>query len=390
MTFDDITAIVVFPPLSGGLPSPGNFKIAGLTLLERHLKILRMLSVGRVYLIGELSFFPKGFSSSKDWVQPLNVAAAVKLRNEVKGTVLIIDGRLVYEPDLLKAAIENPCVMVHKRNGDTEPVGIWHVIPADIDEHQWKELILNPLSPSESGLPLKRAGEHFWMRIQTKKDAMAASVAIVRKAGRKHSDGLVSRHLNRAISTRITRLLVGRVSPDAITISSFLLGLFAAAVATFSPALGGLLFQINSVLDGVDGEMTRATLSTSPFGGWIDSIMDRYVDAAFLIALTPFVPLSVGTVIIVCLCLFGSVMVSYTSEKYTAAFQSNLYTDVNPLRYIPGKRDERIFIIMILCLAGEIYAIFLLLAVLTNLRVGITIYLVRRLKRGGQSPLKQV
>ena len=50
--------------------------------------------------------------------------------------------------------------------------------------------------------------------------------------------------------------------------------------------LGGLLFHAASVLDGVDGEMARATLRTSPSGATLDSAVDLATNFLFLAGIT--------------------------------------------------------------------------------------------------------
>jgi len=49
-------------------------------------------------------------------------------------------------------------------------------------------------------------------------------------------------------------------------------------VAGGDPLLGGVLIQLSSVLDGVDGELARALGMTSRRGGFIDSLLDRVVN----------------------------------------------------------------------------------------------------------------
>ena len=46
--------------------------------------------------------------------------------------------------------------------------------------------------------------------------------------------------------------------------------------------LGGILFQAASVLDGVDGEMARATFRTSPSGATLDSAVDIATNLLFV------------------------------------------------------------------------------------------------------------
>ncbi len=69
-------------------------------------------------------------------------------------------------------------------------------------------------------------------------------------------------------------------------------------------------------------------------------------------------------------------MVSYSTERYKVAYGSDIYKEISTMRYLIGKRDERIFLTMLFCLAGQIKALFALLTVLTNLRIATTVWLV--------------
>ena len=50
--------------------------------------------------------------------------------------------------------------------------------------------------------------------------------------------------------------------------------------------LGAILFQVASVIDGVDGEMARATWRTSVQGASLDSLIDMSINFLFVLALT--------------------------------------------------------------------------------------------------------
>jgi CDP-L-myo-inositol myo-inositolphosphotransferase len=224
----------------------------------------------------------------------------------------------------------------------------------------------------------------FWMDVDTPEELKKANKLLVRRSYKGRGDGFVSRHINRKISLRLSELLVNRITPNQATLISFLVGIFSAILNLFSIPLAGLVYQISSILDGIDGEIARASLRTSKFGGWLDSVLDRYVDFLFLLILSFVSSLNNLEWIIACFAMFGSFMVSYTTERYKGAFFSDFYGDFD-FRF-PGKRDERIFLIFIFCLfsfLGKLVIVTLLalIAVITNLRVVATIYVVCRNRR---------
>lgn len=117
------------------------------------------------------------------------------------------------------------------------------------------------------------------------------AMAILRKTT-KPGDGIVSRYLNRPISQRISWLVLAipGARPIHATIAS---ALFAAilfwgmlAGGKTGLILGGILFQAASVIDGVDGEMARATWRATDFGKTLDSVIDMATNLAFVLALT--------------------------------------------------------------------------------------------------------
>lgn len=115
--------------------------------------------------------------------------------------------------------------------------------------------------------------------------------AIVRATG-KPGDGIVSRWLNRPVSQLITWvvLFVPGARPAHATAATALIALAMVAALLFGGGtgliLGGLLFQAASVIDGVDGEMARATFRTSDAGAALDSAVDLATNFLFVIGLT--------------------------------------------------------------------------------------------------------
>jgi phosphatidylglycerophosphate synthase len=109
-------------------------------------------------------------------------------------------------------------------------------------------------------------------------------------ACRKPVDGLVARYLNRHVSLFLSKRLVNTpVSPNAMTIVTFLVGLSGAIVAVrggYLPTLlGAALMQCNSILDGVDGELARVRFQHSKLGQWLDTIGDDSTNFFFYVGL---------------------------------------------------------------------------------------------------------
>lgn len=103
----------------------------------------------------------------------------------------------------------------------------------------------------------------------------------------KPTDGIVSRHINRPISRLISRAVLRfpGVKPIHATVAAMIIGL-AMAACLFAGGPNGLitgavLFQLASIVDGVDGEIARATYRSSRSGAMLDSMTDAATNLSF-------------------------------------------------------------------------------------------------------------
>jgi CDP-L-myo-inositol myo-inositolphosphotransferase len=307
------------------------------------------------------------------------------IKKAVKGEGLIMDrvGRFIDPKETTKVKVEDGKIAAigkQIKRWDGFDTGFFVLTPEIFEAAErvvgQKELVELSEIMQEARVKVTEVSGYLWMDVDTPQDLERAKRALLRNAVKGTGDGLVSRLLNRRISTYISTYVADLATPNQITIYTFLFGLFSAFVALFWPAGGGVFYQISSILDGVDGEIARASLQESRFGGWFDSLLDRFVDFAFFLALGRFLPLSSWPLI--ALTIFGMVMVSYSTERFKAAYQKDAYQAIPALRYLIGKRDERIFLTMLFCLWGKIKSLFIFMALLTNLRVLLTMYLVWR------------
>ena len=198
--------------------------------------------------------------------------------------------------------------------------------------------------------------EAWWHDIDTPEDLVEAR-RLLRRSLPKEGDGPVSRFLNRPVSTRLSVWLSpARPSPDVLSWIAFLIGLAAAAsLAVGLGILGGILAQVTSVLDGMDGEAARLQMRASPQGALLDGVLDRVADAAILGGLGLWaldaMPSSSATVLLVALAaMFGSVMSMASKDRIRA--QRLLPVDERALSWLLGGRDGRMLLVMIFSIAG--------------------------------------
>jgi phosphatidylglycerophosphate synthase len=103
--------------------------------------------------------------------------------------------------------------------------------------------------------------------------------------------GFIARHINKKISFRITRHVLCRlpVTPNQVTVASALVGFLGCvliATGAYPAVVAGLvLAQLQSILDGCDGELARVRFQQSPMGEWLDTLMDDGLNVALVAAI---------------------------------------------------------------------------------------------------------
>lgn len=188
----------------------------------------------------------------------------------------------------------------------------------------------------------------------------------------KSTDGIVSRYINRKISTRITAFIIHHnipISPNMMSVISSVIGFLSLPLFIIgNHILAGIIIQTSSILDGVDGELARYYGSTSKFGAFLDSILDRLVNIVALLGaviyLTLFYELnSILHIIVYVLVVTGDLMVSYLHAR------ALLDLGKHPLFIgkIPSiaSRDVRLFILFLGCITGFIFESLIIIAALS-------------------------
>ena len=213
-------------------------------------------------------------------------------------------------------------------------------------------------------------GDNFWIDVDDKTDRRNAELLICNKL-KKDTDGPVSRILNRPISLRISKLLLKTgITPNQISIISTVIGLVGASFffsgEYFYLILGGILIHIHSIVDGCDGEVARLKLRQTKYGGWLDAVLDRYVDAAIIFGLAYGYWNMTGDMTIWIIgfsTLIGTFLNSYTSDKYDSIFKNGDMAKKSKFRM---GRDVRLLLIVIGALTNQIPIMLIILAVIAN------------------------
>jgi CDP-diacylglycerol--glycerol-3-phosphate 3-phosphatidyltransferase len=117
------------------------------------------------------------------------------------------------------------------------------------------------------------------------------------------------------------RLIESRLTPNAISLTGFVLNAAAAALVVADLfVLAGAAFIVGSVMDTLDGRYSRMSGKGTLFGAFLDSTLDRIEEGAVLAAVA-FYFADNGDAVPAAACVvtvLGSLMVSYTRARAEA------------------------------------------------------------------------
>lgn len=237
-----------------------------------------------------------------------------------------------------------------------------------------------PGAPAPEGARRERADVIAGIELVDEAARRAAEWKLIRGMN-KAFEGPVDALINWRFSMRITRVLARRslaVTPNQVTVVAILLGLAAALVATGGGyamiALAGVMFEANSILDSVDGELARLRFQYSKLGQWLDNLSDEVVDNAFVVGVAwslggIWLPLALGaaggrlvTALVVYTDVYrrtgtGDVFAFRWWFERESASAVEIYDPRSPLTWLRslGRRDTYVFLWSIACVAGFPY-----------------------------------
>jgi phosphatidylglycerophosphate synthase len=166
------------------------------------------------------------------------------------------------------------------------------------------------------------------------------------------------------INAIVSALALSRVHPNVLTFIGLLINIWAAflfGVGKFRWA--GIVVIGAGLFDMVDGRVARETNRVTRFGGFFDSVLDRYSDLGLLVGLLVYYA-SINRffyVVLTAIVMTGTVMVSYTRAR---AENSIPKCKVGFL-----ERPERVVLIIIGALFDRMAPVLWVIAVLSNITV---------------------
>jgi CDP-diacylglycerol--glycerol-3-phosphate 3-phosphatidyltransferase len=168
-----------------------------------------------------------------------------------------------------------------------------------------------------------------------------------------------------AIINRIVRwLALSRIHPNVLTFLGLVINIWAAYLFAQGKFFwAGLVVIGAGLFDMVDGRVARETGQVTRFGGFFDSVLDRYSDLALFFGLLVYYATinRFFYIVLTAIVMTGSVMVSYTRARAENAIPK---CKVGFL-----ERPERVVLIILGALGDRMAAVLWVIAVLSNLTV---------------------
>src|SRR5438270_2788199 len=169
---------------------------------------------------------------------------------------------------------------------------------------------------------------------------------------------------NKIIRLFVRALALSKINPNVLTFLGLVINMVAATFLAFGRfRTAGFVIIFAGLFDMVDGRVARATNQVTRFGGFFDSVLDRYSDLALLVGLLVYY----GTinrpsyVVLTAVVMTASVMISYTrtrAENIIPACKVGFL-----------ERPERIVLLIIGALFDRMAPVLWVIAVLGNLTV---------------------
>jgi CDP-diacylglycerol--glycerol-3-phosphate 3-phosphatidyltransferase len=169
---------------------------------------------------------------------------------------------------------------------------------------------------------------------------------------------------NKIIRLIVHALALSKIHPNVLTFLGLVINMAAAALLAVGRfRLAGAVIIGAGLFDMVDGRVARETNRVTRFGGFFDSVLDRYSDLALLVGLLvwygsinrPFY------VVLTAIAMTGSVMVSYTRARAE--------NTIPTCKVGFMERPERVVLVIIGALFLHMAQVLWVIAVLSNLTV---------------------
>src|SRR5579862_1004051 len=176
-----------------------------------------------------------------------------------------------------------------------------------------------------------------------------------------HAIGIGS---NKIIRLIVRALALSRIHPNVLTFLGLVINMIAAYMLAVGQFRWGAAVIIGAGLfDMVDGRVARETNRVTRFGGFFDSVLDRYSDCALLVGLLVWYG-GINRffyVVLTAIVMTGTVLISYTRARAE--------NTIPKCKVGFMERPERVVLLIIGALFERMAPVLWVVAVLSNLTV---------------------
>jgi CDP-diacylglycerol--glycerol-3-phosphate 3-phosphatidyltransferase len=169
----------------------------------------------------------------------------------------------------------------------------------------------------------------------------------------------------------VRRLALARINPNVLTFLGLVVNTIAAFLFGYANGdsqarmfrYAGLVIIGSGFFDLVDGRVARASNQVTRFGGFFDSVLDRYSDLALLVGLLIYYA-SINRyfyVVLTAIVMTGTVLTSYARARAE--------NTIPKCKIGFLERPERVVLIIIGALANRMAPVLWVIAVLSNITV---------------------
>ena len=169
---------------------------------------------------------------------------------------------------------------------------------------------------------------------------------------------------NKVILLIVHGLALSKIHPNVLTFVGLLINLVAAVLLARGQFFAaGMVIISAGVFDMVDGRVARETNQVTRFGGFFDSVLDRYSDLGLLMGLLVYYGNINRSfyVVLTAIVMSGCVMVSYTRSRAENTIPSCKVGFM--------ERPERVVLLIIGALFDRMAPVLWVIAVLSNITV---------------------
>ena len=169
----------------------------------------------------------------------------------------------------------------------------------------------------------------------------------------------------------VRRLALARVNPNVLTFLGLVVNIVAAFLFGYANSenqarmfrYAGLIIIGSGFFDLVDGAVARASNRVTRFGGFFDSVVDRYSDASQFVGLMVFYGRGGRSVyvILAAIAMISAIMVSYTRARAESLIGS--------CRVGFMERPERLVLVIIGALFNRMAPVLWIIALLSTITV---------------------